>query len=646
MRLRERALRAVSQGIFITDPSRADEPISYVNAAFEGLTGYRLAEVTGRDLDFLFGPETDAEAVRRLRVAFREGSDYEAEALLYRKDRTPFWCTLSVAPVSEAPGRVTHFVGVLTDITARRAFEEELRAAKEAAEAANVAKSQFLANMSHELRTPLNAVILYSELLKEEAGDLNVEGFIPDLEKIRTAGKHLLALINGVLDLSKIEAGKMELYPETFEVAPVAREVAGTVQALVQKRANTLELRLEPDPGAMHADLTKVRQILFNLLSNACKFTEKGSVVLEATRETAAGLEHVIFRVRDTGIGMTPEQLDRLFQPFSQADASTTRKYGGTGLGLAISKRFCELMGGEIKAESTPGQGSTFTVRLPARAGVGEGGAASQPAPAGGAGTVLVIDDEPTVRDLVSRFLAAEGFRPVTASDGREGLRRASELRPAVIILDVMMPHMDGWAVLSALKADPQLAEIPVILLTIVEDRNLGYTLGAAEFLTKPIDRDRLAAVLAKYRPSRSAAPVLIIEDDDTTRHVLRRALSRQGWSATEAENGRVALERMAEARPELILLDLMMPELDGFGFLAELRGRPEWRDIPVIVLTAKDLSLAERAQLNGQVQKIIQKGAYSREELLREVRALVARWTARPDAPAAAGNEARAAGG
>ena len=273
------------------------------------------------------------------------------------KTAAPFWATLSLAPVTDAAGTATHFVGVLTDVTERKRIEEQLLEAKQAAEAANVAKSQFLASMSHELRTPLNAVIMYSELLQEECEDRGLADFLPDLEKIRLGGKHLLALINGVLDLSKIEAGKMELSLETFELAQMMEEVVGTVQPLVGKKANTLDVQCAPNLGEMYADLTKVRQILFNLVSNACKFTEKGTITLEAARTHEPTGDWITFRVGDTGIGMTPEQVAKLFQPFTQADASTTRKYGGTGLGLAISKHFCEMMGGEVTASSTIGRG-------------------------------------------------------------------------------------------------------------------------------------------------------------------------------------------------------------------------------------------------------------------------------------------------
>jgi signal transduction histidine kinase/CheY-like chemotaxis protein len=493
-------------------------------------------------------------------------------------------------------------------------------------EIANRHKSEFLANMSHELRTPLNAIIGYSEMLQEEAEDAGDSAtYGPDLQKIHAAGKHLLELINAVLDLSKIEAGKMELYLETFDVPQMVRDIAAVVQPLAEKNANRIEVRCDEATGAMRADLTKVRQTLFNLLSNACKFTDHGTVTLRVDSEVVDGADWLRFAVSDSGIGMTPEQVGRLFQDFTQADAATGRKYGGTGLGLALSRRLCWLMGGDIGVESTPGQGSTFTVRLAATVaearievsaphGSTEGGA--------GLGTVLVIDDDASIRDIVQRFLAREGFRVVTAGGGEEGLRLARQLNPDAITLDVMMPGMDGWAVLAALKADPATADTPVIMVTMMDDKNLGYALGAADYLTKPIDRERLLAVLARHRPG---LPILVVDDDPALRELLRRALEREGYVVVEAADGRAALARIEERVPGLILLDLMMPHMDGFEVLAELRTRPAWRGIPVAVVTAKDLAPEERQRLNGHVERVLAKGALGPQALLAEVRELVA---------------------
>ncbi len=512
----------------------------------------------------------------------------------------------------------------------RKQNEDDLRQAKEAAEASSRTKSQFLANMSHELRTPMNAILGYSEMLQEEAEEEGLDSFTPDLQKIQNAGKHLLALINDILDLSKIEAGKMELYLEDFDIAKTVQDVAGTVQTLVTKKNNRLEVSCPPDIGFMRGDLTKVRQSLFNLLSNAAKFTENGSVSLAVRREDS----FYIFDVQDTGIGMTTEQMAGLFEAFSQADASTTRKYGGTGLGLAITRRFCRMMGGDVSVQSVPEAGSTFTMRLPSSVRPLSEAAAEQTLGlvSGSDGavpvqndTVLVIDDDPAARDLMSRFLSREGFHPETAASGEEGLRLARQIHPVAITLDVMMPGIDGWTVLQRLKADPETQNIPVIMLTMVDDRNIGFALGAADYMTKPIDRARLSAILARHRCADEAGcRVLLVEDDEPTREMMSEMLRREGWNVIEAANGRAALDCLDSSCPDLILLDLMMPEMDGFEFAHRLRERHEWRDIPVVVLTAKDLTPEDRQRLNGDVEKILQKGAWDHAALLQEMRRLV----------------------
>jgi PAS domain S-box-containing protein len=590
------------------------------NPAAERLFGYTRAEAVGRNIDELVAktPEMRAEVVRNAQQASGD-NQVHAVTRRSRKDGTLVDVELLGVPVMVGREQIGTYA-IYHDIT-------ELQHARQQAESANRAKSTFLANMSHELRTPLNAIIGYSEMLHEEAEDLGQQDLIPDLQRISAAGRHLLDLINAVLDLSKIEAGKMDLYLETIDVAGIVEDTATVLRSLVAKNDNELRIHCPDTVGYMVADLTKVRQAVFNLLSNACKFTKDGTIGLDVSRESAAGEDWVIFAVSDTGIGMTSEQMGKLFQEFSQADSSTTRDYGGTGLGLALSRRLCRMMGGDITVASEVNKGSTFTIRLPAE--VRDPTAepvrttVSQPQ-AEGASTVLVIDDDATVRDLLQRFLGKEGFHVVSASGGEEGLHLARELRPDAITLDVMMPGMDGWAVLSALKADPDMSDIPVIMLTIVDDKNLGYTLGAADYLTKPIDRDRLVSLLEKYRHNHSPCNVLVVEDDPSSRRALGQMLEKEGFELAEAENGHVALERVARSRPSVILLDLMMPYMDGFEFVDELRSREEWRTIPVVVVTAKDITQEDRLRLNGYVARIIQKGAHNRDALLAEVRDLL----------------------
>ena len=400
------------------------------------------------------------------------------------------------------------------EIIHRKQTQEELLKAKHAAEDASRAKSAFLANMSHELRTPLNAIIGYSEMLEEETRDSGKLENQQDLQKIQSAGKHLLSLINDVLDLSKIEAGKMGLHLETFDVSLMVEEMVTTLRPAIAKNANNVRVRLA-DVGMMRADATKVRQILFNLMSNACKFTDHGTIALDVSQSAMEGQEWIRFRVKDTGIGISAKQQEKLFQEFSQADATISRKYGGTGLGLAISYRFVQMMKGRISVESQPGQGSTFTVYLPAQVTLdtveatqleGAGGA-----PAGSSqhkaelDTILVIDDDPAVRDLMTRFLGKLGFRAVAAAGGEEGLRLAREVSPLVITLDAIMPECDGWDVLRKLKSDPHLAQIPVIMVTVVDNQAMGFDLGASNYLIKPVDRERLAMLIEKHRAARSS---------------------------------------------------------------------------------------------------------------------------------------------
>jgi PAS domain S-box-containing protein len=487
-----------------------DHHVVSCNPAFEQLYGYSAAEILGQSLDDLI----TTDATRAAAISYtREAGDHAVRGIGQRRRKDGSMVDVEVLAVPViVNGKRVGMMGLYHDIS-------ELLETRREAEAANAAKSQFLASMSHELRTPLNAILGYSEMMQEEAEESGHTALIPDLQRVQAAGRHLLTLINEVLDLSKIEAGKMELYLETVDIGKLVGDVATTVQPLVERNGNRLELVHRNEPGSMRTDATRVRQVLLNLLSNAAKFTENGVLTLESERSA----DVMVFRVRDTGVGMTPEQLGRLFEAFTQAEASTSSKYGGTGLGLALSRKFCQLMGGSLTVASEPGKGSCFTATIPLAA---EPADEETSVAAGGAmGTVLIVDDDAAARNLLSRILGKEGYRVLEAASGEAGLRMAAEHCPDAITLDVVMPGMDGWAVLSALKTDPALADIPVIMLTIMDEKHLGYMLGAAEYLTKPINRRRLAAAIQKYAGGKDASGQ------------LDKALAKEGWSVAETGN-------------------------------------------------------------------------------------------------------------
>jgi PAS domain S-box-containing protein len=626
-------LRSMEDALIVTDPNWRIQTVNQAALQLlqereETLLRRSLLDLLGNDGKGIKSSGSSAALPSIVRLGTTESSVRNLETTILDSTGREIPVLISGSVMTDALGRTVGIVCVAHDITLRKKGEEELRVAKDAAEQANQAKSSFLANMSHELRTPLNAILGYSEMLREEAQDLGQDDFIPDLTKIHSAGKHLLGLINDVLDLSKIEAGKMELYIEPVEMRQLVDDVAATVHPMVEKNGNHLEVVCPPEAGSASTDVTKVRQALLNLLSNASKFTKKGKITFSVARDTRLDKEWLTFSVQDSGIGMTEEQMGKLFQAFSQADASTTRKYGGTGLGLAISRKFCQMMGGDITVTSEPGKGSCFTILMPAQvvdpkkvtlqveeevASITVEGS-----------SVLVIDDDPSVRDLVKRSLSKEGLSVITAANGEEGLELARKHRPDVITLDVQMPGMDGWEVLKALKSDPSLREIAVVMMTNIDEKSTGYSLGAAEYMTKPIDRDRLIDVLKKFRDKSSTRPVLVVEDDGAIREIVRRALSQEGLRVLEAANGREALERLEESPPSLILLDLMMPELDGFGFIDELRRREDWSKIPVVVLTAKDISIEERSRLSGYTTAVLLKTGQSQDALIREMRDLI----------------------
>lgn len=496
----------------------------------------------------------------------------------------------------------------------------QLKKLKEEAEAANKIKSDFVANMSHELRTPLNAIIGYSEMLLEDAQDLGLESFIADLPKITSAGKQLLILINDVLDLSKLEAGKIDIYLEDVDIAGLIKELASIVVPIMKKNNNDFKLTLDPSLEIMHTDVVRVRQCLLNLLSNASKFTKNGVITLDAKASSCGNWVHLT--VSDTGIGMTKEQLGRLFQAFMQADTTSTRRYGGTGLGLYLTKRFCDMLGGTITVESEYGKGSTFTIVLPKRSttGVEKTEIAAQliasATPAKGEEkTLLIVDDDPKIHQEIQELLQGAGFNLLHAYNGEEGLSLARKHKPDVITLDVIMPLMDGWSVLSALKSDSSLSAIPVILLTVMKEGDLGFALGAVDSLQKPIEPN----VLIKRIEQLVTDPkmILVVDDEAASRDIMKKAVIRMGWSVIEAKNGLEAIAQLNSLIPSLIILDLMMPEMDGFAVIHELQLNEEWRKIPVLIVTGKDLTQKERDLLMKHSQSIILKGARSRSELL-----------------------------
>jgi len=498
---------------------------------------------------------------------------------------------------------------------------DEIQEKSRQLEQASRHKSQFLASMSHELRTPLNAIIGLTEMMVSNAPRFGTEKATEPLRRVHRAGTHLLGLINQVLDLSKIEAGKLELNPTLVDLATLVDEIVGTARQLAEQNKNRLVVEAHDNLGSLMVDPMRLQQILLNLLSNACKFTKAGEVALRI-RKIVDERSRIEFAVADTGIGMTAEQQAKLFEEFSQAESSTAQRYGGTGLGLAITRKLARMMGGDVTVNSEPGKGSVFTVRLPSDEATGP----TQESRAQGSDCVLVVDDDATARELIAEHLKAEGLPVVTAASGLEGLKLAKHLRPIAITLDVMMPDLDGWSVLAALRQDTELADIPVIMVTILDEQRRAASLGAAGYLTKPIDRDRLRRILGRFRTPARATRVLLVEDDADQRERLRAWLEGQHWLVQEAANGREALACLQADRPDVILLDLMMPEMDGFAVVAALQKEPRWRDVPVIVITARDLDAQDRARLNSGVQSVLVKEAFRPAELVERIRRLASR--------------------
>jgi PAS domain S-box-containing protein len=607
------AVERTSDVVEITTP---DVVFEYVNPAYEKTLGFSPGEAVGKTPKQLV--RSDAHPPEFFRALERTLAAGEAwSGIMISKARAGHLVHFdtTITPITDERGVSSHHMAVKRDITTqieqRETLLETNRAleqARDTAVAASRAKSEFLANMSHELRTPLNAIIGYSEMLLEDlAGQDQVS---KDLNRIRSAGSHLLSLINDVLDISKIEADKIELRPELVDVTELALAIAATVKPLAMKNGNTFEVQCDPEIGTMVVDRTRLRQVLFNLLSNASKFTKDGRIELAVERRANT----IAMIVRDTGIGISPEQQAKLFRPFVQADSSTTRQYGGTGLGLVICRRLVEKMGGRIDLQSALGFGATFTVELPRDAA--ESDAEIRHARDGGTPLVLLIDDDGDVRDVFSRMMPKRGFQVVLAATGKEGIELAARVKPDAIVLDVKMPGMNGWEVLSALKLSEHTAHLPVIMLTMMQQRDVGQALGAVDYLIKPLDPDALVKTLRRHVKA-PGARVLVVEDDEPTRALVTRTLTAAGHRVATAENGRIALEALPDLVPDIIILDLTMPVMDGFAFLHELRIEPRYAQIPVIVATARTLTDEERRRLVASAQHVVEKQAHTHAELL-----------------------------
>jgi adenylate cyclase len=627
------AIETISEGFSLYD---AEDKLIVCNSRYqELLASHADVMVPGTSFETILrtaierGLIMDAEGCREAWIEERLARHHAASEMHIQRRSDGRW--IQVSERKTANGGV---VAIYADITEMKQHEaeladlvEKLQIARDAADEANRTKSSFLANMSHELRTPLNAIIGLTEMMVSNAARFGTEKAQEPLQRVNRAGKHLLGLINEVLDLSKIEAGKLELHPESVDLVPLIDEVIGTARQLAEQNKNRLVVECQESLGPLTVDPMRLRQILLNLLSNACKFTKEGEVALRA-RKVADGRSWIEFAVSDTGIGMTAEQQQKLFEEFSQADALTARRFGGTGLGLAITRKLARLMGGDVTVASEPGKGSIFTICLPGGTDIPartftEGGRRPD------GDCVLVIDDDATARELLTDQLRAEGFSVVTASGGLEGLKLAKEVHPSVITLDVIMPDLDGWSVLAALRQDSELSEIPVIMVTIVDQKRRGVALGAAGYLTKPIDREQLHRLVERFRAPAQPTRVLLVEDDSFQRERMHAWLESQQWVVQEAANGREALDRLQQSKPDLILLDLMMPEMDGFQVVATLQKEAGWRDIPVIVITALDLDAKDRDRLNSGVQSVLVKETFQPADLVERIRRLAQTRTA-----------------
>ncbi len=628
----ESILESAGEGIFGID---LDKRLMFLNAAASNMLGYTRSDLQGCIPHEVFHYARQDGSINKMESSMlyrslQTGESYHVkDESFWHYDGRPFPVEYVVTPILEGH-LITGSVVSFKDISSTKNHEKTLREAKEEAEQANIAKSRFLANMSHELRTPLNAIIGYSELLSEDATDRDDLGSVADLHKILAAGTHLLGLINDVLDISKIEAGKMQLELQAIQPAELLQDVLHTIEPLLEKYQNTMVVNIDEHLGEMLTDSTKLRQILFNLLSNSSKFTQKGEITLTAHRvDLPDKPPFLAFEVSDTGIGLTQEQQRKIFDAFTQADNSTTRKYGGTGLGLSISKHFAKMLGGDLSVDSEFGHGSCFTLYLPmdieqlTHLELPEESTSNE-AHLGSDTVVLLVLNGEEEHQRCQDILEHYGYATVATNSGQQALELARKIQPDLVVMGDTLEDISVLEFLARLNNSQLSADTPVIVLgeQKAQVHFKDAVLKPVEFLTPPVALEKIPTLLAPYTLNArdDGRPLVMLVDDALEmRKLFSMLFKKAGWRVLQCENGLDALQLLDYRRPQLIVLDLRMPDMDGFEFLSHLRSSETWFRIPAFVVTGSLLTRENELRLQGQVDEILRKGDSNALKLIIE---------------------------